>query len=269
MLKRIISINNIGRFENQSDIGSCEFSKSNLVYGENGKGKSTLTAILRSNNENQPKYITSRKTLGSTGDAKIKLLFQSLSQNSSQTAVEFDGSRWSSNPQKFIIFDQDFIDNNIFIGGQVNYSQKCGLYQIFVGKKTGITLKKIYNADEEIRKINTQLFQLKTKIQASIKSKISIEQFLELEKLKPEENLIVSLQTQLAAITNKSEILKAPDQQIILYQAPNLSQLGTILEKSVQTISEKVTISVKAKLDIIEDIDAEVWLEQGHKYTHN
>lgn len=48
MLEKFISLKNIGRFVNLSSKGDVSLRKLTLIYGENGRGKTTLCSILRS-----------------------------------------------------------------------------------------------------------------------------------------------------------------------------------------------------------------------------
>lgn len=53
-LKKVVSIQNVGRFHNAIVAGDVEFRKFTLIYGENGRGKTTLCAILRSLQSGKP-----------------------------------------------------------------------------------------------------------------------------------------------------------------------------------------------------------------------
>lgn len=46
MIKKIISIKSVGSFSD--NFQAVELKKFNIIYGENGRGKSTLSFILRS-----------------------------------------------------------------------------------------------------------------------------------------------------------------------------------------------------------------------------
>ena len=48
MLKKFASIKNVGVFRNSPASGDTELRKLTLVHGDNGRGKTTLCAILRS-----------------------------------------------------------------------------------------------------------------------------------------------------------------------------------------------------------------------------
>ena len=65
MIERIIAITNVGKFVNCKAAGDVTFRKLTLIYGENGRGKSTLCDILRSLATGDGDRIAGRKTLGS------------------------------------------------------------------------------------------------------------------------------------------------------------------------------------------------------------
>ena len=48
MLRKFVTIKNVGKFRNCRAVGDIEFRKLSLVYGENSRGKNTLGAVLRS-----------------------------------------------------------------------------------------------------------------------------------------------------------------------------------------------------------------------------
>jgi hypothetical protein len=48
MIRKIISIKNVGRFENCAWRGGAQFESMGLIYAENGRGKSTFCDVLRS-----------------------------------------------------------------------------------------------------------------------------------------------------------------------------------------------------------------------------
>lgn len=73
MLEKIVQIKNIGRFRDYAAKGDVTFRKLTLVYAENGRGKTTLCAILRSLQTGQTDFIRERKTLATTDPAFVHL----------------------------------------------------------------------------------------------------------------------------------------------------------------------------------------------------
>src|SRR6266481_5196976 len=74
MLKKVIKIKNVGRFLNFDASGDVELRRFNLLFGENGRGKTTLCAIFRSLSTNTPALVIGRATLGTIEPPEIQLL---------------------------------------------------------------------------------------------------------------------------------------------------------------------------------------------------
>jgi hypothetical protein len=61
-LKKIISIKSVGRLVNCEQKGP-EFNKYNVIFAENGRGETTLCAVLRSLQTGEHQHCTERKTI--------------------------------------------------------------------------------------------------------------------------------------------------------------------------------------------------------------
>ena len=66
MLKKFVTIKNVGRFRNFKAVGDVELKRHSLFHAENGRGKTTLCAILRSLQSGVAAHVIGRTTLGST-----------------------------------------------------------------------------------------------------------------------------------------------------------------------------------------------------------
>src|SRR3989344_7805441 len=100
MLKRIQQIQNIGKFANCNAAG-CEFGNQTIIFGYNTRGKSTLTAILRSLQTGNNSILIGRKTFGATASQKIEIDFD---ENSTNTKYVFQNQAWNKKNQNILIF---------------------------------------------------------------------------------------------------------------------------------------------------------------------
>ena len=89
MLQRVIRIKNVGRFQNCAAAADVTFRRFTLIFAENGRGKTTFCAILRSLFENAPAPILGRRTLGSSETPEVQLLLSSGN-------VTFRNGAWSA-----------------------------------------------------------------------------------------------------------------------------------------------------------------------------
>lgn len=131
MLKRIQKIQNIGRFEDCHAAG-CEFAKETIVFGFNTQGKSTLTAIFRSIQTGNNDILIGRKTFGSAGSENIEIDFEEVGVNDKYI---FQNRAWNKTNPNILIFDLNFITENVFDGEDITFDQQKNLNTIIIGKK--------------------------------------------------------------------------------------------------------------------------------------
>lgn len=110
MLERIEEIRGIGLLH-QANGKPHKFQKATLIYANNGRGKSTVAAVLRSVATGDPSTIIERKTIDGTVAEKVTLQFDSGHK------VTFAASTWSEARPELIVFDADFVERNVHSGG--------------------------------------------------------------------------------------------------------------------------------------------------------
>ncbi|MFN3670393.1 MAG: AAA family ATPase [Bosea sp. (in: a-proteobacteria)] len=126
MLKKIISIKNVGRFRNSAASGNPQLARHTFIAGANGYGKTTLCAVLRSLQTGDPAHVLGRKTLGATDAPSIELLLAG-------GQARFDGTVWSATKPEIAIFDGVFVADNVHSGEVVDIEHKRNLYRVIVG----------------------------------------------------------------------------------------------------------------------------------------
>jgi wobble nucleotide-excising tRNase len=128
MLKKIISIKNVGRFRNSAAPGNRELARHSFIVGANGYGKTTICAVVRSLKTGDASHIAGRKTLGVSAASGVELLFDT-------GMVRFDGASWSAAKPAIAIFDGVFVAENVHSGDVVDIEQKRNLYRVIVGEQ--------------------------------------------------------------------------------------------------------------------------------------
>jgi wobble nucleotide-excising tRNase len=110
-IKKIIKIARLGRFRT-SNIRGGEYAKFTLIYGGNGRGKTTLCSVLRSFQLNESRHILERTSFGAKSTPEVQLLLDS------GTATFSDG-KWSKTSSELRIFDAQFVSDNVHDGENV------------------------------------------------------------------------------------------------------------------------------------------------------
>lgn len=132
MLKKIVSVNNVGKFRKSAAGGDTALAKRTLIIGANGFGKTTLCAVLRSLKTGEPSHLIGRKTLGVTALPTVEILHD-------DGTARFDGSAWSSMYPALEVFDGTFVAENVHSGEVVDIEHKRNFYRIIIGQE-GVAL---------------------------------------------------------------------------------------------------------------------------------
>lgn len=181
MLLKINHIKNIGRFYEVVPKGtpesSCTLERFNLLYADNGTGKTTLGAIIKSLAFNEPERILSRKTIAGTGPCEASLQVD-------DQQCHFLNDVWKKSPgAQFAIFDEEFIEKNIFSTAGVETDHKRQLFNYVVLGKENVDKARELQAltDEQIPAVTKDI----TSLEAQLKGASGIADMKNLLDLKP------------------------------------------------------------------------------------
>ncbi len=174
MLSKFVSIKNIGRFLNSNSAGDVTLRDYNLIFAENGRGKTTLCAILRSLKTNDCNHIFGRKTLGIQDQPEVNILFDTGN-------IRFENGIWTDNINEIEIFDNTFISDNVFSGEIIGTEQRKNLAEVIVGKEGVSIARRINEIDGEVREKNREIAEARTAVSAFFQERINLNDFLKLE----------------------------------------------------------------------------------------
>lgn len=137
MIKRINSINNVGTFREFSNGGCIQFEQLTFIYGLNTKGKSTLTEILTSLNENEPSLITDRKSIPTVDSYQSVRISIKPSQASGEVQCTFSNDVWTqfNSNEHLHIFGSDFIHRNLFTGLAIERQNRENFTRFILGEQ--------------------------------------------------------------------------------------------------------------------------------------
>ena len=158
-ITRIKKIENIGGFASFNSGGSIPIGDNKLavIYGENTVGKTTFVDVLRSANENNPSYIQDRVSL--PDGAQEKQLVELNFFEGKQLNTNYKDNSWGKAPlkDKLYIFDQTFIQDNIFEGFRQTKDNRTNFTNLILGK-TGVDQSKAIEQQKiELSKYPTRL----------------------------------------------------------------------------------------------------------------
>lgn len=265
MLKKINHVKNIGRFYNVSIQGTAEsdpsFKNFNLIYADNGTGKSTFSTILKSLWQNDPKRLIEKRTIGATDESTVSL------QVGGRTYT-FQNGQWNQKPEVAIeIFDEEFVARNVFSPNGVELENRRELFNyVVLGEENVAKVEEVKRLDSKIKeelKNGIDSAETKLKVAACIQDIRTLDEavFLETEQLETLRNKVAvndKIIHNAERITKEKKLDKLKDFEVIDYEqciASDLSSLSLAAEYKAHVQSHNEWI--KDGMEILEGVEGE------------
>jgi wobble nucleotide-excising tRNase len=266
MIEKFIKIKSIGTFRDCTPSGDVALRKLNLIFAENGLGKTTLCAILRSLQGGFSEYITERKTIGISDLPFVQIrLIGSM--------VSFSNNAWSTTHPNIAIFDSVFIHDNVYAGDYVDHEHKKNLYRVIVGAQGVQLAQQVDSLDEQIRTVNADIRAKEDVASRFIPQGVALKEYLDWQAVEDIDARILQ---------KNDEIIK---RQQALDKAGEILAKGLLMKVQLPLLpSDFSTILAKQLTDIVIDAETlvrqhitnhamgnqgESWLSQGLGYVCN
>lgn len=217
------------------------FRKFTLIFGENGRGKTTLCAIFRSLQTRQSTFIHGRRTLGSSQNPQVTITLTS-------GQVVFQNGAWSSASSdiNLRIFDAHYIAENIYSGDVISVDQRRNLCRVILGEQ-GVTLANRYDEiDKEIGELNATIRAARGII-TSHSGHLELEKFL---ALPPDPDIDAHIETKTIQVQGLKETdqLKSRAGLTTLEMPPLPSHLESVLGRTLEDVSHDAERLVRAHI---------------------
>jgi len=261
-IKKFIKIENVGRLVRCAQNGP-ELNRYNVFFAENGRGKTTLCAVLRSLRTGQHEYITERKTIGSRGgeptvDVRVD------GQN-----TRFEKKAWSATLPEIEIFDATFVAQNVHAGEYVGRDHRSNLLEVIIGD-AGVTLaKKVSELDDAIRDKNGEINNARKLVQPHVPRGYTIDAFVALAEDPDIDAKITAKTDELPAAKRAGEIkTRVTPNEVTIPDLP--ASLLTTLAKTIEDVSADAEKRIKQQITKHQMYaHGEAWLSEGLGYLRD
>lgn len=258
MLERISEIQGIGLLhEANGKPFAC--NKVTLIYGDNGRGKSTLATILRSVSTGDATLISHRRTLDGQLVPKVDLQFGSGHK------VSFINNAWSERRPEILVFDADFIERNVHSGGAVNTNHRKNLLEFALGEPAVAARKLVEKTTFDAKAVTEEVEAITAQL-SGYHTGLTVAQFEKLEAVDDLEKQLAELQSQLVAAGNTA-VISAKAVPVSIPE-PNLDISGifSVLNTSLENLHVGAEQIVKEHLVRLANEKAEDWLNTGLQF---
>lgn len=275
MIRRISEICNTGNFYDFRNGGQCQFEKLTLIYGLNTYGKSTLVDIMNSLSLNNPQIIMDRKSIGSIDNEYPKVTLNIYDNQRKERSVVFNNSCWHgfNNDYKIEIFDNKYIQSNIFTGLDITRENKLNITEFILGAENVKLANKICDLKKQKRDKGTDIRTIEGTITKMLPKGVNLSEFLSLKtrencnEVVKEKNKIKEALENRIKFSQKILGTKKVDQvQVDLDIIQDFKEINLILGKTYSDINNDALESIKYHLHsnfLQSDSNSEMWIKDG------
>lgn len=252
MLTELRLIRNVGKYENCSGIPCLR--QLTLIYAANARGKTTLTAILRSLSENEPLYIMDRQRLGTANQPEIRITV-------SHGNHVFQNGTWETHCPNILVFDDHFIEANVYSGLAIGRDQRIGLHEVILGSQSVALVREIEQAIADITGLNSKIRRAQADIQPHTQG-LPIDEFVAIDERPNSEQEVRTQQSLLHQIQQAEPIRQQAVFDVV--DLPEVSQtpLVSTLSLSLADIEQDTIAQVEQHFALLGQ-SGEQWVRTG------
>jgi len=259
VLERIDRLKNVGLFRDYSRTADeCDFRLFTLIFGENGVGKSTLSAVLDSLRERAPVTLIRRRSLPGNLPAEAVVTIGGK-------AYTFDGVNWDDQPPEntLDVFCPEFVNRNVYAGKSVESGHRRNLCEFVLGRNAVADVEKLAKADEAARLALEDSRRAEARLQAMARGVHTIDEYLALPFDSDIEVRISDASRALAEAKSAELIISRPLASPVVLPAMNSARLSGLLSETSSAIDAAAVAKVRAHVVGRLDAHGEEWLSYG------
>lgn len=255
MIERISLLRNVGQFDNVSSGAQVPLTPFSVIYAENGRGKTTLSAILKSLASGDPSIIQNRKRLKAQHEPHV------IIQLSGAPAIFKEGA-WSATQSDIHVFDDAFVAENVCSGIEIETSHRQNLHELILGAK-GVALSKTLRGHvERIEQHNKDLRAKQDAIPAAARGPFSVDAFCGLSPNKDIDKEIGETERRLAAGKAAGAIRQRAEFHTLTLPGFDLDRIRDVLARSLPDLEAAAAALVREHLRKL-GRGGESWVAEG------
>lgn len=255
-LDRIPLLRNVGQFDSVAEGAQLPFTRLTLVYAENGRGKTTLSSILRSAGTGNTALVTERRRLGAQHSPHLVLA------PTNGPHIVFQNGAWSSALSGVAVFDDHFVAQNVCAGVEIGTSHRQNLHELILGAQ-GVALNAALQGHvARVEEHNTTLRALSDAIPAEARAGMPVDAFCALVARADIESAILEAARSLAAAQAADVIRQSTS--FVPFDLPtfNTQAINSLLARTLPDLDAAAADAVQAHL-IRLGRDGGAWVSNG------
>jgi wobble nucleotide-excising tRNase len=256
VLDRIQLLRNVGQFDSVSAGAQLPLAKLSLIYAENGRGKTTLAAILRSLGTGNAALVNERHRLGATHPPHVAI------REDGGAPIIFQNGQWSRTLPDIAVFDDSFVAANVCSGVDIEAGHRQNLHELILGAQ-GVALNAAVQVHvAAVEEHNRRLRSLADAIPSAARGTLSVEAFCSLEARNDIESALQDADRKVAAGRAAAAVRTRPGFTPLALPAFDLPAIAVTLSSDLPELENTAAARVQAHLDRLGD-GGEDWVADG------
>ncbi len=257
MINKFQLVRNIGTFDSVVATAITPLGRLTLIHAENGRGKTTLAAILRSLATGDPISIIERRRLAAQNPPHVV-----IECAGGPPDAMFQNGVWNRTLPNMVIFDDVFVDENIYSGLTVEASHRAKLHELILGAQ-GVELnRQLQDLVNRVETHNGELRQRASEIPAAERGAISVDDFCALPANDHVAQEIQETQHRLAASREQDRIRNTPLFDLLALPAIDLDAIERLLQTDIPDLDSDAVARVRSHVATAGE-GAEEWIGEG------
>jgi wobble nucleotide-excising tRNase len=257
MITKLQMLRNVGQFDSVVAGENVPLARLSVVYAENGRGKTTLAAILRSLASGDPLPIAERRRLASEHPPHIV-----LECSGGPPPAVFENNAWSRTLPTMVIFDDVFVDENVYSGLVVGAGHRQNLHELILGAQ-GVTLtRQLRELTTRIETHNSALRAKTAAIPEGIRGGLTVDQFCALPPRDDIDEAIQTAERRLAAAQEQDQVRSAHTFDTFSLPSIDLASIEAVLTRGLPALDADAAAQVEAHFSGW-GAGAETWVADG------
>lgn len=257
MICRIRLLRNIGQFDSVDAAATIALTRFALIYAENGRGKTTLAAVLRSLASGDPLPIIERRRLAAAHPPHVV-----LDCDGGPPDAMFQDGAWNRTLPHLALFDDVFVDANIHSGLAVDARHRQNLHELVLGARGVDLSRQLQELVTRIEQHNSALREKAAAIPDTVREGFPVDEFCALPELPGVDAEIEAADRAFAAARDQDAVRAAPLFETLGLPAFDAEALDRVLRRDLPDLDAVAEAHVRTHVATLR-AGGEQWVGDG------
>lgn len=258
MLLKFVQVNNLALLHGLAASPAC--GQTTIIYAENGRGKSTLCALLRSLTTGDLDELRRRTTIDQVGEPSAKILFSGAPQTH-----ELASDGWDTTRPNILIFDNAFVRDAVHSGPVVEVEHRRNLLRFALGTRAVTESIRAEQADAEAKALREAIREAESDLSNSLDG-FGLVDFIALPPMVDADARHQSTAQALASAASIDALVRRPIPSPVPEPQLDLNSIFEVLGRDLDLLADDAEAKLRAHVDRVNRPNFEDWLRQGHNF---